>query len=43
LAAYDDWVPAFEALFDRNPGDWRAFYAAAHRLAALPSDERLQY
>ena len=42
LAAYDDWVPAFEALFNRNPGDWPAFYGAVQRIAALPRAERLQ-
>ncbi|MES2583719.1 MAG: aminopeptidase, partial [Pseudomonadota bacterium] len=36
LAAYDDWVAAFETLYARQPGDWRAFYAAVQRLAALP-------
>jgi predicted aminopeptidase len=40
LAAYDDWVAAFEALFDRQPGDWRAFYAAVRQLADLPRDQR---
>ena len=42
LASYDDWVPAFEALFDRQPGDWRAFYAAVRLLAKLPRDQRTQ-
>jgi predicted aminopeptidase len=42
LAAYDDWVAAFEALFNRHPGDWPAFYAAVHRLAELPRAERTQ-
>ena len=42
LAADDDWVAAFEALFNRQPGDWRAFYAAVHRLAELPRDQRTQ-
>ena len=42
LAAYDDWVTAFEALFGRHPGDWPAFYAAVQQLAALPKDERTQ-
>ncbi len=42
LAAYDDWVAAFEALFNRHPGDWPAFYAAVHQLAELPRDQRTQ-
>jgi predicted aminopeptidase len=44
-AAYDGWVPAFEALFAREVGsgeDWRPFYAAAQRLAALPRPARDQ-
>jgi predicted aminopeptidase len=40
LAAYDDWVGAFEALFHQEQGDWAAFYTAAQRLAALPRDDR---
>ena len=35
LAAYDDWVGAFEALFYEQHGDWAAFYVAAKRLAEL--------
>jgi len=42
LAAYDDWVGAFEALFRLEHGNWPAFYAAAHKLAALPREERIQ-
>jgi predicted aminopeptidase len=42
LAAYDDWVVAFETLYARQPGDWRAFYAEVQRLAALPRDQRTQ-
>ena len=42
LAAYDDWVTAFEALFNRQPGDWRAFHAAVRQLAELPRAERTQ-
>ncbi|QTN27573.1 aminopeptidase [Rhodoferax sp. AJA081-3] len=42
LAAYDDWVAAFETLYARQPGDWRAFYAAVQQLAALPRDQRTQ-
>ncbi len=39
-AAYDELVPAFEALFEREGRDWRRFYDAAKRLADLPKDER---
>ena len=39
-AAYDGWVPAFEALFDREGDDWARFHAAVRELAALPKDER---
>jgi predicted aminopeptidase len=43
-AAYDELVPAFEALFARlaqQPGDpWPRFYAEVRRLAALPKAER---
>ena len=39
-AAYDDLVPAFEALFAQQGRDWPAFYDAVRRLAALPPDER---
>lgn len=41
-AAYDELVPAFEALFERNGGDWPEFYAAVRALAALPPEERLR-
>lgn len=40
MAAYDDWVSAFEALYYQEHRDWAAFYTAAKRLAALPRDER---
>jgi predicted aminopeptidase len=39
-AAYLDWVPSFEALFDREGGDFTRFYAAVRLLAALPRTER---
>jgi predicted aminopeptidase len=39
-AAYDDLVPGFEALFEREGRDWPRFYAAVRKLAALPKDER---
>jgi predicted aminopeptidase len=40
LAAYTELVPAFEALFEREGRDFKRFYAAAKRLAALPKAER---
>jgi predicted aminopeptidase len=39
-SAYDEGVPAFEALFRREGGDFARFYAQARRLAALPGAER---
>ncbi len=39
-AAYDELVPGFEALFEREGRDWQRFYDAVKRLAALPRDER---
>lgn len=39
-AAYDELVPGFEALFEREGRDWKRFYDAVKRLAALPKDER---
>lgn len=39
-AAYDDLVPAFEALYEREGRDWPRFYAAVKRIAALPKGER---
>ena len=40
-AAYDDWVPAFERLFEREGRDFPRFYAAVRALARLPKAERL--
>ena len=40
LAAYDDGVPQFEALFEQQGGDWEKFYAAVQSLAALPKEAR---
>jgi len=37
---YDQWVPAFAALFHQENGDWLKFYAAVEKLGALPTDER---
>ena len=39
-AAYDAWVPAFEALFAQQGQRWDAFYDAVRHLAALPQDAR---
>jgi predicted aminopeptidase len=39
-AAYDELVPGFEALFVREGRDWKRFYDAVKRLAAVPKDER---
>ena len=39
-AAYDELVPGFEALFEREGRDWNRFYDAVRRLAAVPKDER---
>ena len=39
-AAYDELVPGFEALFEREGKNWPRFYAAAQRLANLPQAER---
>ena len=37
---YDQWVPAFSALFGQANGDWVRFYAAVEKLGALPDGER---
>jgi predicted aminopeptidase len=39
-AAYDDLVPQFERLFERQGGDFARFHAEVRRLAALPKAER---
>ena len=39
-AAYDELVPGFEALFQREGQDWKRFYDAVKRLADLPKEER---
>ncbi len=41
-AAYDELVPAFEALFEREGRNWPAFYDAVRRLATMPRGERTQ-
>lgn len=40
LAAYDDGVPQFEALFEQQGGDWEKFYIAVKKIAALPKEAR---
>ena len=40
LAAYNELVPAFEHLFEREGRDFARFYAEVKRLAALPYAER---
>jgi len=39
-AAYDDQVPAFEAIFRAQGADFTRFYAEVRRLAALPRAQR---
>ncbi|MDM0108296.1 aminopeptidase [Variovorax sp. J22R24] len=41
-AAYDELVPGFEALFEREGEDWPRFYAAVKQLSKLPKDGRDQ-
>ena len=40
LAAYNELVPHFERLFEREGKDFDRFYAEVKRLAALPQDQR---
>ncbi len=42
LAAYNDLVPQFDRLFEREQRDFDRFYAEVRRLAKLPKDERRQ-
>src|SRR5471032_2069977 len=37
---YDQWVPAFAALFRQEGGDWLKFFAAVEKLGGLPVDQR---
>jgi predicted aminopeptidase len=39
-AAYDELVPGFEALFEREDGNWLRFYQAVRQLAELSSNQR---
>jgi predicted aminopeptidase len=40
LGAYDELVPAFERLFERQGSDFERFHAEVKRLAALPQAQR---
>ena len=37
---YEQWLPAFAALFKQCTADWSCFYQRAEQLAALPPPER---
>ncbi|WP_338474090.1 aminopeptidase [Pseudomonas sp. MS646] len=37
---YDQWVPAFAALYRQQDGDWEAFYSAVEKLGRLPIEAR---
>ncbi|MBK7613373.1 MAG: aminopeptidase [Burkholderiales bacterium] len=39
-AAYTQWVPAFDALFEQQGRDFKRYYAEVKRLATLPKAER---
>jgi predicted aminopeptidase len=40
--AYDELVPAFEAMFERANRDWLSFYAAVKHVSQMPKMERTQ-
>jgi predicted aminopeptidase len=40
LGAYDDLVPAFERLYEREGRDFARFHAAVKRLATMPAAQR---
>ncbi len=40
LSAYNELVPAFERMFERQGRDFQRFYGEVRRLAALPRSER---
>ncbi len=42
VAAYDDLVPQFEAVFEKKGKDWAAFYAAIESIVPLAKDARRQ-
>jgi predicted aminopeptidase len=37
---YDQWVPAFAALFRQEGGDWVRFFAAVEKMGGLPVGQR---
>ncbi|MEG5265095.1 aminopeptidase [Pseudomonas sp. JDS28PS106] len=37
---YDQWVPAFEALYRQTDGDWQTFYQRVQALGEKPADAR---
>ncbi len=37
---YDQWVPAFAALFRQEGGDWVRFFAAVEKIGGLPVGQR---
>ncbi|TFH77105.1 aminopeptidase [Pseudomonas kribbensis] len=37
---YDQWVPAFAALFRQVKGDWPQFYSRVEQLGGLPTEKR---
>lgn len=43
FALYDEYKPAFAALFRQENGDWQRFHEAARRLAALPQVQRARH
>lgn len=40
LGVYEDWVPAFSAMFQQADGDWPRFYDAVRAVAALAPSAR---
>ena len=40
LGLYEDWAPAFEAMYQQAGGDWPRFYDAVRALAAQPAGAR---
>lgn len=40
IGLYDQWTPAFAALFKQVDGDWTAFFTAVETLGRLPQEER---
>ncbi|MFJ3486687.1 aminopeptidase [Pseudomonas sp. NPDC090202] len=40
IGLYDQWTPAFAALFKQVNGDWPAFFTAVEKLGKLPKDQR---